>query len=254
MDIYLIPSSSGPSSNQCEDIKSSQDSVPRIRIWKWKSLSASINWMNLGNNFWLWNKTFRYKWQHRRSIRTFGWIWLRAGLRMVVENGILFYSCKYMDKPHRRFGSFALTHFVLTSFCLYRLYKRMAKGCQQLANLERSQEFLMAETFFGEVQYQIRNVEAAKVKKAWNSLSLLGKPLIFVLFAHIDLFTPPCKCFYRLLDQSETYWILLTARGQVEIIKQHWPGTSQRCDWWFGTGKGAQTMKNNDKLYSSSSL
>ncbi|CAO3580995.1 unnamed protein product [Absidia cylindrospora] len=45
---------------------------------------------------------------------------------------------------------------------LFILYKRMAKGCQQLSNLERSQELLSAETLCGEVRYQIRNVEAAK--------------------------------------------------------------------------------------------
>ncbi|KAI8340512.1 hypothetical protein BC941DRAFT_417462 [Chlamydoabsidia padenii] len=45
---------------------------------------------------------------------------------------------------------------------LFILYKGISKGCQQLANMERSQEFLLAETFFSQIQYQIRNVQAAK--------------------------------------------------------------------------------------------
>lgn len=53
----------------------------------------------------------------------------------------------------------------------------MAKGCQQLSNLERSQELLSAETLFGEIRYQIRNVEAAKVR-------------ISLLYMYIR------KCFY----------------------------------------------------------
>ncbi|KAI8089359.1 uncharacterized protein BX664DRAFT_332814 [Halteromyces radiatus] len=45
---------------------------------------------------------------------------------------------------------------------LFILYKRMAKGCQQLVDLEQSQRLLLTETIAGEIHYQIRNAEAAK--------------------------------------------------------------------------------------------
>jgi hypothetical protein len=47
----------------------------------------------------------------------------------------------------------------------YRLYKTIAKGYQQLVDLERSQASAVNETLSDEILYELKNCESTQVKK-----------------------------------------------------------------------------------------